>query len=69
MIQWLRALTVLAEDSGLVPKTPTSGGSQLLLTPVPEDLMLSLGLREHLYGVSTDKQAHICTHRDEIIEN
>lgn len=46
-MQQLRALTVLAEDPGLL--SSILSGSKLPVTPVAEDPMPSAGLHRHLH--------------------
>lgn len=62
MTQRWRSHTTLVEVPSLVPKTP-SGGSQLSVTPDPEDRTSSSGLFAHLHLMHThpDTGIHVYT--------
>ena len=55
--QWLKALTVLAEDPGLVPH----GRSSQPVTPVPLALMPSSALQGYLQSCAAHKLMQACT--------
>lgn len=66
MAQQLRALAILAEDPGSVSSTPTSGGSQLLSTPLTERIQLGshtlvslpMATGMHVVHIYTGRNSH-----------